>query len=77
MTCKYRPRVITFSDRTWDVDQHEGTLVNDLIATSQNRIHIPSIEVPEDPLKGNIVVTSVDALVNWSRNLHYGLYRSD
>ena len=29
------------SDRTWDVDQHEGTLVNDLIATSQNRIHIP------------------------------------
>ena len=54
------------SDRTWDVDQHEGTLVNDLIATSQNRIHIPSIEVPED-LKGNIVVTSVDALVNWSR----------
>ena len=54
------------SDRTWDVDQHEGTLVNDLIATSQNRIHISSIEVPED-LKGNIVVTSVDALVNWSR----------
>ena len=36
------------SDRTWDVDLHEGTLVNDLIATSQDRIHIPSIEVPED-----------------------------
>tara|TARA_B100000029_G_scaffold77649_11_gene69296 strand:- start:2340 stop:2993 length:654 start_codon:yes stop_codon:yes gene_type:complete len=54
------------SDRTWDVDQYEGSLVNDLIGSSQERIHIPSIEVPED-LEGNVVVTSVDALVNWSR----------
>lgn len=53
-------------DRTWDVDRHEGDLVNDLISVSGDPIRVPSIEIPDD-LKGSIVVSSVDALVNWSR----------
>lgn len=52
--------------RTWDIDRSEGQTVNDLIAASQFPIEVPSIEVPDD-LKRNLMVTSVDALVNWSR----------
>ncbi len=52
--------------RTWDIDRSEGQLVNDLFAASQSPIAMPAIEVPDD-LKRNLMVTSVDALVNWSR----------
>ena len=53
-------------ERTWDIDRDEGRTVNDLIAVSGNPIETPSIEVPGD-LKHNLLVTSVDALVNWGR----------
>ena len=53
-------------DRTWDIDRREGASVNDLMAASTEPIEAPSIEVPED-LKGNLVVSSIDALVNWGR----------
>ena len=53
-------------NRTWHVDQEEGQRVQHLKDTSLEPIAEPIIEVPED-LKGNLVVTSVDALVNWSR----------
>lgn len=52
--------------RTWEIDRSEGQTVNDLIAASQLPIEMPAIEVPDD-LKRNLMVTSVDALVNWSR----------
>ena len=52
--------------RTWAVDQDEGQRVQHLKDTSLEPLAEPWIEVPED-LKGNLVVTSVDALVNWSR----------
>ena len=53
-------------DRTWEIDRREGQLVTDLIATSAEPIEAPTIDVPDD-LKGNLVVTSIDALVNWGR----------
>lgn len=53
-------------DRTWGIDREEGQLVNDLIAVSTDPIETPSILVP-DNLKNNLLVTSVDALVNWGR----------
>ena len=53
-------------NRTWDIDRSEGQVVNDLIAAAQSPIEIPTIEVPDD-LQRNLMVTSVDALVNWSR----------
>ena len=53
-------------DRTWGIDREEGQTVSNLIAVSTEPIEVPSIEVPED-LKNNMLVTSVDALVNWSR----------
>ena len=52
--------------RTWEIDRSEGQTVNELIAASQTPIEVPAIEVPED-LQRNLMVTSVDALVNWSR----------
>ena len=53
-------------DRTWGIDREEGQLVNDLISVSTDPIDVPFIEVPDD-LKNNLLVTSVDALVNWGR----------
>ena len=52
--------------RTWDIDRREGQSVTDLVAASTLPIETPSIEVPDD-LKGNLVVTSIDSLVNWGR----------
>ncbi len=52
--------------RTWDIDRAEGQSVSDLIAASTVPLEVPFIEVPDD-LKGNLVVTSIDALVNWGR----------
>jgi NADH-quinone oxidoreductase subunit B len=52
--------------RTWRIDREEGQAVNDVIATSVEPMEPPAIQVPED-LKGNLLVTSVDALVNWGR----------
>jgi len=53
-------------NRTWGIDRSEGQLVNDLMAASAEPLEAPAIAVPHD-LKGNLVVTSVDALVNWGR----------
>ena len=53
-------------DRTWGIDRDEGQTVADLIAASAEPIRTPLIDVPED-LAGNLVVTSIDALVNWGR----------
>ena len=52
--------------RTWDIDREEGQTVKDLINVSSEPIAEPLIQVPED-LKGNLVVTSIDSLINWSR----------
>ena len=52
--------------RTWDIDRAEGRSVSDLVAASTAPLEVPFIEVPDD-LKGNLVVTSIDALVNWGR----------
>ncbi len=53
-------------ERTWGIDRDEGQTVADLIAASAEPIRTPLIDVPED-LSGNLVVTSIDALVNWGR----------
>jgi NADH-quinone oxidoreductase subunit B len=52
--------------RTWDIDRDEGQTINNLISVSGEVIEAPSIAVPDD-LKSNLLVTSVDALVNWGR----------
>ena len=53
-------------DRTWELDRDEGRTVQHLVDTSTEPLAEPLIEVPED-LKGNLVVTSLDALINWGR----------
>ena len=52
--------------RTWSIDRHEGEMVEALKDSAIEPMAEPLIEVPDD-IKGNLVVTSVDALINWSR----------
>ena len=51
---------------TWDLDREEGDYVNDLKATHTKPLRDPILEIPDD-LKRNLAVTSVDALLNWSK----------
>ena len=52
--------------RTWDLDREEGRTVQHLMDTSIEPVAEPLIEIPDD-LKGNLVVSSIDALINWGR----------
>ena len=52
--------------RTWELDREEGRTVQHLMDTSIEPLAEPLIEVPDD-IKGNLVVTSLDALINWGR----------
>ncbi len=52
--------------RTWELDRNEGRAVQELKDNSPEPLSGPMIEVPED-LKSNLMVTSIDALVNWGR----------
>ena len=51
---------------TSELDKAEGAHVNDLKSTRTEPIADPLVEVP-DNLERNLAVTSVDALLNWSR----------
>ena len=48
------------------LDYEEGLAVNDLKSSHTSPISDPLIEVPED-IRSNVAITSVDALLNWSR----------
>ena len=56
----------SLQSRTWDLDRNEGRTVQELKDNSPEPLAEPLIEVPDD-LKGNLMVTSIDALVNWGR----------
>ena len=56
----------TLQSRTWELDRNEGRIVQELKDSSLEPLAEPIIEVPED-LKSNVLVTSIDALVNWGR----------
>lgn len=51
---------------TWDLDRDEGTVINEMKATHIDPFARDVIQVAPD-FERNIVVTSVDALLNWSR----------
>ena len=51
---------------TGELDQAEGLEIEELKATATEAYPEPAVEVPDD-LERNIVVTSVDALLNWGR----------
>ena len=51
---------------TWDLDREEGSEINEMKATHLSPFTNDSIQVAPD-FERNIVVTSVDALLNWSR----------
>ena len=62
---------------TWEKDAEEGREINHMKATRTRPFSSPVIEQPEDGLR-NVVVTSVDTLVNWARKsslypLQFGL----
>ena len=54
------------NSRTWEIDREVGRRVHGLKDASIEPLAEPFIQVPDD-LQGNLVVTSVDALINWSR----------
>ncbi len=56
----------SLQSRTWDLDLNEGRTVQDMKDNSLEPLAEPLIEVPDD-LKSNLMVTSIDALVNWGR----------
>ena len=51
---------------TWDLDREEGSEINDMKATHLEPFTKDSIQVEPD-FERNIIVTSVDALLNWRR----------
>ena len=51
---------------SWELDRVEGEYINKLKATRTVPLADPLLEVPDD-LKRNLAITSVDALINWSR----------
>ena len=51
---------------TWDMDRGEGAVINDMKATHIDPFARDSIQVAPE-FERNVVVTSVDALLNWSR----------
>jgi len=57
---------IPLRDTTWELDRAEGQYVNELKATNTEPLVEPLLEVPDD-LERNLLVTSVDALLNWGR----------
>ena len=61
-----QPGPVPLYATTWELDQAEGRYVNDLKATHTVPLADPLVEVPDD-LQRNVAVTSVDALLNWSR----------
>ena len=53
-------------DQTSIIDSEEGQDVNKLIKTNTKPLSEPIIEVPDD-LDRNLMITSVDSLINWGR----------
>jgi NADH-quinone oxidoreductase subunit B len=51
---------------TWDMDRGEGAVINDMKATHLEPYAIDAIQVAPE-FERNVVVTSVDALLNWGR----------
>ena len=57
---------IPLYDTTEELDRAEGAEIDELKAMATEAYPEPDIEVPDD-LDRNIVVTSVDAILNWGR----------
>ena len=53
-------------DQTSLIDSEEGKDVNKFIKTNTKPLSEPIIEVPDD-LDRNLMITSVDSLINWGR----------
>jgi NADH-quinone oxidoreductase subunit B len=52
--------------QTWELDREEGALIEHMRQTHTRQFPEPIIQVPED-LKKNVMVTTLDALMNWGR----------
>lgn len=59
-------RSIPLYQTTWELDREEGAVVEALKWSSQEAIPDPLVAVP-DGTNRNVVLTSVDALLNWGR----------
>ena len=60
------PGVEIVAGQEWDQDRIEGATIESLKWSSQEPFPEPVIEVPDD-VRGNVAISSVDALLNWGR----------
>ena len=60
------PEPLPLHQTTWDLDREEGETIESMKWTHLEAFPDPVIEVPAG-MKGNIMVTSIDALLNWGR----------
>ena len=60
------PLTVPLYKTTYDLDYDEGVEVGELKASSSEAYPGTSIDVPDD-IDRNVLVTSVDALLNWGR----------
>ncbi|MEE8442287.1 MAG: NADH-quinone oxidoreductase subunit B family protein [Dehalococcoidia bacterium] len=58
--------LIPLQSTTWDLDRTEGNEIQALKDTAVERFGDPVLEIPAD-LKRSLLVTPVDALLNWGR----------
>ena len=61
-----QPNAAFLYQTTGELDRKEGGFVNQMKATHTQQYPDPLLEVPED-FKRSIMVTSLDALINWGR----------
>ena len=57
---------VPLHDTTWEMDREEGATINDMKATHIGPYAVDAIQVPSE-LGRDVVVTSIDALLNWGR----------
>ena len=57
---------VPLHDTTWEMDREEGATINDMKATHIGPYAVDAIEVSPG-LSRDVVVTSIDALLNWGR----------
>ena len=57
---------VPLHDTTWEMDREEGATINDMKATHIGPYAVDAIEVSPE-LSRDVVVTSIDALLNWGR----------
>ena len=67
MAIERKPEYIVPGYSSTELDKTEGRVINDLKANSQGIIPDPDLGLLEGELKQNVMLTTVDAVINWGQ----------